>query len=40
MHPDGLTWLIVGDREKIESRVRDLGLGKVRVMDSDGNIIE
>ncbi|MBT8050449.1 MAG: insulinase family protein, partial [Gammaproteobacteria bacterium] len=40
MHPDKLTWLIVGDREKIESQVRELGLGEVSILDTDGNIVE
>ena len=40
MHPDKLTWLIVGDRAQIEEQVRDLGLGEVRIMDTDGNIVE
>ena len=40
MHPEKLTWLIVGDREKIEAQVRELGLGEVRIMDADGNIVE
>ena len=35
-----LTWLIVGDREKIESELRALELGPVSIMDADGNIIE
>ena len=40
MHPEKLTWLIVGDRAQIEAQVRELGLGEVRIMDADGNIIE
>ncbi len=39
MHPGKLTWLIVGDREKIEAQVRELGLGDVQIMDADGNIV-
>ena len=35
-----LTWLIVGDREKIESELRALELGPVSIMDADGNIVE
>ena len=37
---DRLTWLVVGDREKIEGELRSLELGPVSVMDADGNIIE
>jgi zinc protease len=40
MHPDKLTWLIVGDRAQIEAQVRELGLGEVRIMDADGNIVD
>ena len=38
--PQSLTWLIVGDRAQIESQVREMGLGEVRIMDVDGNLVE
>jgi len=38
--PRSLTWLIVGDRAQIESQVREMGLGEVRIMDADGNLVE
>jgi zinc protease len=34
---DALTWVIVGDLDKIEGPVRELGLGEVVVLDADGN---
>jgi zinc protease len=37
--PDKLTWVIVGDVALIEDDVRALGLGDVRILDADGNII-
>ncbi len=40
MHPDRLTWLIVGDREKIEADLRALNIGPVSIMDKDGNIVD
>ncbi len=40
LHPDKLTWLIVGDRKEIEEKIRGMNLGKVSIMDVDGNIIE
>lgn len=40
LQPDKLTWLIVGDRAEIEAKVRGMNLGKVSIMDVDGNIIE
>ncbi|MDH3616935.1 MAG: insulinase family protein, partial [Gammaproteobacteria bacterium] len=37
--PDDLTWVVVGDRDKIESRIRELELGAITEIDADGNII-
>lgn len=34
IHPQGLTWLIVGDLEQIEQPVREMGLGEVRVIET------
>src|SRR5690606_33005697 len=31
-----LTWVVVGDRSRIEAAIRSLGLGEVRVIDADG----
>jgi zinc protease len=39
IRPDNLTWVVVGDREKIESRIRELELGEITQIDADGNII-
>ena len=39
VRPDSLVWVIVGDREKIEKGVRELNLGEVRLIDTDGNPI-
>ncbi|HEY9016343.1 MAG TPA: pitrilysin family protein, partial [Gemmatimonadales bacterium] len=36
VHPDQLTWVIVGDRSKIEAGIRELQLGEIRLIDSDG----
>ena len=38
--PDSLVWVIVGDREKIEKGIRELGLGDVQVIDVDGNPVK
>jgi predicted Zn-dependent peptidase len=35
-----LTWVIVGDLSKIEAGVRALDLGKVSVIDADGNAVK
>jgi zinc protease len=34
-----LTWVVAGDLSKIEEGVRKLGLGEVKVIDSDGKVI-
>lgn len=34
--PDRLTWVIIGDRSKIEAGIRELNLGEVQVIDADG----
>ena len=35
---DNLTWIVVGDRAKIETGVRELNLGEFRLIDVDGKI--
>ena len=37
VHPDQLTWVVVGDRSKIEPGIRELGYGDIKFIDSDGN---
>jgi zinc protease len=37
VQPDRLIWIIVGDRARIESAVRELGLGEIHLVDADGN---
>jgi len=37
VHPEHVIWVVVGDREKIEAGVRELGLGEVHLIDADGN---
>lgn len=37
--PNHMVWLVVGDRNKIEQKIRDANLGKVIVVDVDGNTI-
>ena len=36
VHPDKLVWVVVGDRSKIEPGLRELKLGEIRLLDSDG----
>jgi zinc protease len=35
--PEKLMWVVVGDREKIEPRIRELELGEITLLDPDGN---
>ena len=37
VRPENLVWVIVGDRAKIESGIRDLGWGDVQLLDADGH---
>ncbi|MFT5143913.1 MAG: zinc protease [Rhodothermales bacterium] len=34
--PSNLVWIVVGDRAKIEPRMRELGLTKIIAVDGDG----
>jgi zinc protease len=37
VHPDQMTWVVVGDRAKIEESLRQLNWGDVLLLDADGN---
>lgn len=39
IHPDSITWVIVGDLKLIEKPVRALKLGEVKVLDVDGKVV-
>jgi zinc protease len=39
VHPEALTWVVVGDLAVIEPGIRKLGLGEVKVLDPDGNVL-
>lgn len=40
VHPDQLTWVVVGDRAKIEPGLRELGWGEIQPLDADGNRVK
>ncbi|MGB1581427.1 MAG: insulinase family protein, partial [Nevskiales bacterium] len=40
LHPEQLTWVVVGDLKTIEAPVRKLGIGEVQVLDSDGKPVK
>jgi zinc protease len=37
LRPDRLIWVVVGDRAKIETGIRELHLGEIHYIDADGN---
>ena len=40
IHPQALTWVVVGDLGKIEAPVRALNLGEATVLDADGKPVQ
>ena len=40
LRPDAMLWVVVGDRAQIEDSVRAAGLGKVVIVDVEGNEVE
>ena len=40
VRPDEVIWIIVGDMEKVEKGIRELGYGEVIKLDADGNVIK
>jgi predicted Zn-dependent peptidase len=38
--PNGLTWVVVGDRKQIEKSIRELKIGDLEVLDADGNAVK
>ena len=38
--PDEFVWLVIGDRERIEEGIRELGLGELHAVDADGRPVE
>jgi zinc protease len=38
--PERMTWVVVGDRAKIEEEIRALGYGEIILMDADGNVLD
>ena len=37
IRPDDLTWVVIGDLEKVEEGIRELGYGEMEVWDGFGN---
>jgi zinc protease len=40
VHPGNLVWVVVGDRAKVEPGLRQLGIAEVKLIDTDGKVIE
>jgi zinc protease len=40
VHPDQTTWVIVGDRAKIEAGVKELNLGELHLLDAQGKPVQ
>ncbi|ABC83148.1 M16 family metallopeptidase [Anaeromyxobacter dehalogenans] len=38
LEPERVTWVIIGDRAKIEPGLREIGLGQIQLVDADGNV--
>ena len=38
--PQNLTWVVVGDRAKIERGIKELNLGPVKYIDTEGNEVK
>ncbi len=38
--PGELVWVVIGDRQEIEPALRELGLGEIRLIDTDGNPVQ
>ena len=38
--PNNMIWVVVGDKARIESRIRELELGEIILLDVDGNVLE
>ena len=40
IHPDQVVWVIVGDRTKVETGLRELKFGELIPIDTDGNYLD
>ncbi len=40
LQPDGMIWVIIGDRSQIEEQVGALGFAEIEIRDVDGNLVE
>jgi zinc protease len=40
VHPENVQWVVVGDRAKIEPKIRELGFTEIHLIDADGNVLQ
>jgi zinc protease len=40
VHPEQLTWILVGDLAKVEAGIRELELGEITHLDASGAVVE
>ena len=40
VHPEAVTWIVVGDLSVIKQGIEDLHFGEITLMDGDGNIVK
>ena len=40
VRPGAMQWVIVGDRAKVEPKLKELGLGEIHVIDADGKPVK
>jgi len=40
LDPAKLTWVVIGDRNRVEAELRELGIADIRLIDADGNPVD
>jgi zinc protease len=40
LNPDNLTWVVIGDRERIEAGLTELNIGQIRLIDVEGQFVD
>ena len=40
VNPEGLIWVVVGDRSRVEAGIRGLDIGPIVALDADGNVLD
>ncbi|MBN2089121.1 insulinase family protein [candidate division KSB1 bacterium] len=40
VRPENVTWIVVGDKEKVAPAIKELGFGEIKLIDTDGNPVK